>query len=104
MVEPTDVSRALLIALSCLIAGSAWPEARVEMFSPAGYAKDVRQVAVRFSEAMVALGDPRRLDPFGVDCEVPGNGRWIDERNWVYDFDYDVPGAVRCRSARTPMS
>ena len=97
MVTPTDLSRALLVALSCLIAGSAWPEARVEMFSPSGYAKDVRQVTVRFSEAMVALGDPGRLDPFSVDCEIPGNGRWIDERNWVYDFDYDVPGAVRCR-------
>ena len=96
MVKPTDVSRALLFALSCLIAGWAWPGAQVEMFSPTGYAKDVRQVGVRFSEAMVALGDPGRLDPFSVDCEVPGNGRWIDERNWVYDFDYDVPGAVRC--------
>ncbi|MDE0191620.1 MAG: MG2 domain-containing protein [Gammaproteobacteria bacterium] len=96
MVEPTDVSRTLLFALSCLTVGVAWPDARVEMFSPSGYAKDVRQVTVRFSETMVALGEPGRLDPFGVDCEVPGNGRWIDERNWVYDFDYDVPGAVRC--------
>ena len=100
MVKPTDVSRTLLFALSCLIAGLAWPEARVEMFSPSGYAKDVRQVTVRFSEALVALGDPGRLDPFSVDCEVPGNGRWIDERTWVYDFDYDVPGAVRCRFKR----
>ena len=46
---------------------------------------------------MVALGNPLRSDPFAVDCEVPGNGRWVDERNWVYDFDYDVPGAVGCR-------
>ena len=97
MVKPKDATRALLLALSCLVAGLAWPQARLEMFSPSGYAKDVRQVTVRFSEAMVALGDPGRLDPFTVDCEIPGNGRWIDDSNWVYDFDYDVPGAVRCR-------
>ena len=91
------VWRAVLFAMLALGAGSAWSQARIESFSPTGYAKDVRQVAVRFSEAMVALGEPEQSDPFGVDCEVPGNGRWIDERHWVYDFDYDVPGAVRCR-------
>lgn len=71
--------------------------ARIESFSPTGYTKDVVQVAVRFSEAMVALGDPGIADPFVVECGVPGNGRWIDERNWVYDFAYDVPSAERCR-------
>ena len=71
--------------------------ARVESFSPTGFTKDVRQVVVRFSEPMVALGDPERESPFTIDCAVPGAGRWIDERHWVYDFDYDVPGAVRCR-------
>ena len=96
MVQPQDVTRVLLCAVSCLNAGWAWSEPRVELVSPSGYAKDVRQVTVRFSNAMVALGDPQRSDPFAVDCEVPGNGRWIDERNWVFDFDYDVPGALRC--------
>ena len=97
MVQPQDVTRILVLAVSCLSAGWAWSEGRIELFSPSGYAKDVRQVTVRFSAAMVALGDPQRSDPFAVDCEVPGNGRWVDERNWVYEFDYDVPGAVRCR-------
>lgn len=92
-----DVLRAVLLSLFVLGAGSAWSQARIESFSPTGYAKDVRQVAVRFNEAMVALGEPEQSDPLEVDCEVPGNGRWIDERHWVYDFDYDVPGAVRCR-------
>lgn len=71
--------------------------ARIESFSPTGYTKDVVQVAVRFSEPMVALGDPGIADPFVVECGVPGNGRWVDERNWVYDFAYDVPSAERCR-------
>ena len=96
MVQPQDVTRVLLLAVSCLSADGVWSAARVELFSPSGYEKDARQVTVRFSDAMVALGDPQRSDPFSVDCEVPGNGRWIDGRNWVYDFDYDVPGALRC--------
>ena len=99
------VSRAVLFTLFVLGAGSAWSQARIQSFSPTGYTKDVRQVAVRFSEAMVALGEPEQSDPFAVDCEVPGNGRWIDERHWVYDFDYDIPGAVGCgfslRAVRT---
>ncbi|MCY4057317.1 MAG: MG2 domain-containing protein, partial [Gammaproteobacteria bacterium] len=77
-------------------AGSALG-ARVESFSPQGFNKDVRQVAVRFSAAMAALGDPGRTGPFVVDCPVAGTGRWIDERHWVYDFEYDVPGGVMCR-------
>ncbi|MBT5413618.1 MAG: hypothetical protein HOK81_03355, partial [Rhodospirillaceae bacterium] len=70
--------------------------ARVEVFSPQGTVKDPRQVAVRFSAPMVALGDPRLADPFTVDCLVSGRGRWADTRNWVYDFDHDLPGGMRC--------
>ena len=97
MNKVTSVARPPLLAAITLGASLVGAEAGIESFSPTGYAKDVRQVTVRFSEAMVALGDPGRLDPFSVDCEIPGNGRWIDERHWVYDFEYDVPGAVQCR-------
>ena len=85
-----------IFAIFALGAWYAGAEPRIESFSPTGYAKDVVQVAVRFSEPMVALGD-QTSNPFAVGCDVPGNGRWIDERNWVYDFAYDVPGAERCR-------
>ena len=88
--------RLLLMAVA-LGAGIADAQARIESFSPTGYTKDARQVTVRFSAPMVALGDPDRSRPFVVRCAVPGTGRWIDERNWVYDFEYDVPGAQTCR-------
>ena len=93
----SHIARPLLLATIALSTGFAGAEARIESFSPTGHSKSVRQVAVRFSEPMVALGDPSRTDPFGIDCEVPGRGRWVDERNWVYDFEYEMPGAVRCR-------
>ena len=86
-----------IFAIFALGAWCAGAEPRIESFSPSGYTKDVGQVAVRFSEPMVALGDPDTSDPFAVGCDVPGNGRWIDERHWVHDFAYDVPGGERCR-------
>ncbi len=70
--------------------------ATVEIFSPDGDAKQVRQVTARFSEAMVALGDPRLPDPFIARCQAPGKGRWADTRNWVYDFDDDLPAGLKC--------
>ncbi|MCY3623911.1 MAG: MG2 domain-containing protein [Gammaproteobacteria bacterium] len=75
---------------------AAAADAEIESFSPTGFTKDVRQVAVRFSAPMVDLGDPDRRGPFTVKCAIPGAGRWIDERRWVYDFEYEVPGAERC--------
>jgi alpha-2-macroglobulin len=78
--------------------------ARVELFSPRGSVKAVRQVTARFSAAMVAIGDPRLADPFSVDCAAPGKGRWADARNWVYDFDADLQAGLRCRFTLKPAA
>ena len=71
--------------------------ATVEAFSPQGTVKDVRQVAVRFSEPMVAFGDPRLPEPFAIACDARGRGRWADTRNWIYDFESDLPAGLACR-------
>ena len=82
---------------------SAAPAAvRVESFSPQGYVRHVRQVVVRFSASMVALGDPRLADPFIVSCPAHGKGRWADTRDWVFDFDADLDAGVRCRFTLKP--
>jgi hypothetical protein len=70
--------------------------AQVQLFSPQGAAKEVRQVTVRFSEPMVPLGDPRLEDPFSIQCPEKGRGRWVDGKNWVYDFEQDLPAGVSC--------
>ena len=75
---------------------SAAGSASVDFFAPEGTVKGVRQVTARFSEAMVAFGDPRLEDPFEVNCPEAGTGRWADHRNWVYDFERDLPAGVRC--------
>ena len=88
----------VLALLSLLATGfRETSEPRVAHFTPHGIVKRVRQVTARFTEPMVALGDPRAVSiPFDVDCPEPGTPRWADSRTWVYDFDRDLPGGVRC--------
>ncbi|KJU86043.1 Alpha-2-macroglobulin family, partial [Candidatus Magnetobacterium bavaricum] len=100
--------KVVLLLFSCvfLLSGSTYaadPTAgTVEMFSPEGTVKDVRQVTARFSEQMVPFGQPRLDSPFSVDCKQNGTGRWVDGRNWSYDFDKDLPGGVICKFTLKP--
>lgn len=70
----------------------------IVMFSPQGTVKNIRQVQVRFSESMVPFGNPRggMIEPFTIECPVQGTPRWVDDRNWVYDFARDLPTGIRC--------
>ena len=91
-----------LILLLCVAATTQ--AATVESFSPGGEIKKVRQVTARFSTAMVPFGDPRELSPFAVLCTpaIAGTARWADTRNWVYDFERDLPAGVRCEFKLNP--
>ena len=60
-------------------------QAQIVSFNPIGTVKEVRQVRVRFSEAMTALGDPRdTINPFQIECPIKGTSKWEDATNWVY--------------------
>ncbi len=53
-----------LIALFSIISFTVIAEAAtIEFFAPKGTTKKVRQVKARFSDQMVAFGDPRLSDP-----------------------------------------
>ncbi|MHB8111285.1 MAG: alpha-2-macroglobulin family protein [Syntrophorhabdaceae bacterium] len=78
-----------------VLAGNA-AAASVEMFSPEGTVKDIGQVTARFSDQMVAFGDPRPAEPFDIQCTAKGSGRWIDGRNWSYDFENPLPAGIAC--------
>ncbi len=80
----------------------AGERAVVEHFSPQGAAKDVRQVTARFSEQMVSFGDPRVESPFDVDCPEKGSARWIDSKNWAYDFDEGLSSGAICTFTLKP--
>ncbi|MEW6677530.1 MAG: MG2 domain-containing protein [Pseudomonadota bacterium] len=92
-------TRHLGLILAGLLPLIAW-SAGVEQFSPQGEVKGVRQATARFDADMVPLGDPRLPAPFEVACtptaQAPGAGRWVDNRNWVYDFNADLPAGVQC--------
>ena len=86
-----------MLLLGTFLSSEALAAVTVEAFSPQGTVKSVRQVAARFSKPVVRFGDPRLADPFTVDCPAKGRARWADGRNWVYDFEEDLPGGVQCR-------
>ncbi len=87
-----------IVLVSHLLAGLAQAQqgATVESFSPQGTIKGVRQVAARFSAPMTTFGDPRNESPFSIACPEKGVGRWADVKNWVFDFDRDLPAGVAC--------
>ena len=90
--------------------------AHVINFYPTGSVKQVQQTTVRFSEDMIAMGDPRaKTDPFTMTCNVatkkqPTHGqkaaapqqgpkfttRWVDNKNWVLDFEKPLKAGIRC--------
>src|SRR2546428_2259001 len=88
----------LLLTLTCPIPIRAQEAPQIESFLPQGTVKHIRQVQARFSEPMVPFGDPRAVvTPFDVDCSEKGTAHWADDKNWIYDFDRDLPAGVRCQ-------
>lgn len=104
----------LVLVLSVLLAApllgrganppaGADPAPGVVDLTPRGTVKQVRQVVARFATPMVAYGDPRSpRDPFDVQCGVPGTGRWVDARTWIYDFTRTLPGGLHCAVRQVP--
>ncbi len=74
----------------------------VEFFSPQGKVKGVRQVTARFSDQMVTFGEPGTASPFDIQCPEKGQGRWADGKNWVFDFEKDLPAGVKCEFRTRP--
>ena len=62
-------------------------------------ARNATQAQVRFDRPMVQFGDPRAPAPLNVACKVAGDGRWIDERTWVYEFKAALPSGLRCSAS-----
>ena len=98
MARVTVMNRFIALA-AALILSSTVHAASVESVSPQGEVSQVRQVTVKFSEAVVPLGDLRIPDPFSLNCTgatPPGAGRWINDRIWQYDFREPLPPGTRC--------
>ncbi len=57
----------------------------------------IERFTMRFSEAMVPLGDPRATPPAKLTCPVAATGRWVDAQTFVYDFEKALPGGLTCK-------
>ena len=91
-----------IAALAAVVGAlSAAPAAATSIVAvtPQGEVAQVRQVVVKFSESVVAFGDPRLADPATVSCQggaPAGSGRWSDDRVWLYDFREPLGPGARC--------
>lgn len=92
--------RARLLAIGLAAFGaSASQAATIANVSPQGEVAQVRQVAVKFSEAVVPLGDLRQPEPMEIACTgttPPGAGRWANDRTWLFDFREPLGPGARC--------
>jgi len=94
-----------LTAIVLMAACAAAQAARVESVSPQGEVREVRQAVVRYGAPVRPLGDLRGPDPYTIACNGPaptGQGRWADERTWLYDFKEALPPGVRCTATPRP--
>lgn len=89
---------ALAPILFCL-AGAA-SALQVTSVTPQGEIAQVRQVVARFDQAAVTFGDARAQAPLTLSCSdaqaTRGTGRWNNDREWVMQFDNDLPPGVSC--------
>ena len=73
---------------------------QITSLSPQGEVAQVRQLVVKFDEAAVNFGDPKAAAPLTVSCNdsaaSQGSGRWVNEREWAFDFTRDLPPSLRC--------
>ena len=93
--------RIALLAPLALIAAAASGDTvpQVVLATPGSAAAGdagINRFTLRFSEAMVPLGDPRAPAPAKHDCPVPGTGRWVDAQTWVLEFDRAIPAGNAC--------
>ena len=93
----------LLLAGGAFFAGPGHA-LQVTSLTPQGEVARVRQIVAKFDQAAVNFGDPKAPAPLAVSCTDAqagkGTGRWTDAKQWVYDFENDLPPGVRCTVTR----
>ncbi|ROZ72799.1 alpha-2-macroglobulin [Ramlibacter sp. WS9] len=89
----------MVAAALCAAALSAGA-VQVTSVSPQGEVARVRQVVAKFDESAVNFGDPKAPAPLVLACSdaqaTKGTGRWTSDKEWVFDFENDLPPGVSC--------
>ncbi|WP_226018816.1 alpha-2-macroglobulin [Novosphingobium sp. FKTRR1] len=92
-----------LLALAPLTARGDLP-AQVTLATPGSTGSGsgaIDRFTIRFSQAMVALGDPRAKAPVTNDCKVASTGNWVDPQTYVLDFERTLPAGTSCKVTLT---
>ena len=92
---------ALPILLIAPLAARGDAPPQVTLATPGGAGQGsgaVERFTLRFSEAMVPLGDPRAQAPASSDCPAAAaDGRWVDPQTYVLEFGRALPGGTSCK-------
>lgn len=86
---------ALLLA-SLVSSSYAQEKIQIKTLTPQGFVKSVDQVRIEFAKPMVRFGEIKLDAPARSECFKDGQGRWIDTKNWVFDFKKPLPGGSAC--------
>ena len=92
----------LVLALLALVPLACWGDVPARVIdglpgTAGGTGGAIDRFTLRFSEAIVPLGDPRATPPATSNCSVSGNGHWVDQQTWVLDFERALPGGETCQ-------
>lgn len=100
------ISAKCLLATGLLLTALSAQALQITSFSPQGEVARVRQMVAKLDGAAVRFGDPLAPAPLELRCSdaqaSQGTGRWISEREWVFDFARDLPPGVRCTVQAKP--
>ncbi|MEO5669780.1 MAG: MG2 domain-containing protein, partial [Ramlibacter sp.] len=73
---------------------------QITSLTPQGEVARVRQVVAKFDESAVNFGDPKAPAPLALTCSdaqaTRGTSRWTSDREWVFEFENDLPPGVTC--------
>ncbi len=100
--------RSVFLKIGCLLIAMFWANPalalQIVQLTPQGEAFPVRQVMARFDQDAVRLGDAQAPAPLQVRCNpaAAGDGRWLNAREWVFQFHQDLPGGARCTVRPAP--
>ena len=90
----------LLVIVGMLLAPAQAQAVQIIGVTPQGEVARVRQVVAKFDESAVNFGDPKAPAPLVLSCSdaqaTQGNGRWISDREWAFEFANDLPPGVKC--------
>lgn len=91
-----------VVAATAILGGLSWPLQAMQLAKvvPEGEVRSVANVVIQFTESVKPIGDLRGEPPVSVRCTPDGvqagEGRWTNDKEWVFEFKRPLPSGARC--------